>query len=86
MEIVIHATPDQAALHALIGDLASPFPNTRFADYDASIEVRIVVDPATLLPYAREKHAYWYASFGHDAAYTILEADHLVSTTSYGTH
>jgi len=86
VEILIRARPDKAALHALIGDLASPFPNTRFADYDASIEVRIVVDPATLLPYAREKHAYWYASFGHDTAYTILEADHLVSTATYATH
>lgn len=86
IEIVIHATPDKEALQALLADIPSPFPNLTFRDYDASIDARIVVDPTTLLAHEREERVYWYASFGKDAADTILESDHLVSTSSYGDH
>jgi hypothetical protein len=60
-----------------------PSPNLTFRNYDASIDVRIVVDPATLLAYQREERIYWYASFGKEAAETVLESDHLLSTSSY---
>ncbi|MGH8268513.1 MAG: hypothetical protein ACRES1_00505, partial [Steroidobacteraceae bacterium] len=86
VEIVIHATPDKDAVRAMLADIPSPFPNLRFRDYDASIEARIVVDPATLLPYSHEERIYWYASFGKDPADTILESDHLLSTSSYQAH
>jgi len=45
--------------------------------------VRIVTDPATLLPYAREQRAYWYASLGGHRS--VLQSEHLVSHTSYAT-
>ncbi len=66
VEIVIHATPDAQALHAVLADIPSPFPDTSFLGYNASIEARIVVDPATLLSYAREERIYWYAAFGKE--------------------
>ena len=54
------------------------------AAYTASTEARIVTDPATLLPYAREERLYWYASAGEGRQDFVLESEHLVSTTSYG--
>ena len=59
-------------------------PDGRFVDYDASIDARIVVDPATLLPYAQEEQIYWFASLGNGKGDALLESDHLVSTTKYG--
>jgi tetratricopeptide (TPR) repeat protein len=78
VEIVIHATPDQAALDDLIAELP------RSMHYSTSIEARIITDPATLLPYAREERVSWYAAFGADAG--LLESEHLTSMTSYGSH
>lgn len=86
VEIVMHATPDKEALQDLGADLASLVQGPDFVDYDGSIDGRIVVDPATLRSYEREERAYWYASFGKSPDDQILESDHLVSTTTYGTH
>lgn len=83
VEIVMRATPDEQAVRGLLADIDSPLPGSRFRDYQASILVRIVVDPTTLLPYAREEWMYWYASLGKNSSDTILESDHVVSTTSY---
>jgi hypothetical protein len=51
--------------------------------YAASTDARIVVDPATLLPYVREERIYWYASLGRSAADKILQSEHLLFTTRY---
>jgi hypothetical protein len=83
VEIVIHATPDQKSLKNLLADLLAPSPNYRYSDFAASTDARIVVDPATLLPYAREERIYWYASLGKRAADKILQSEHLMSTTRY---
>jgi len=77
VEMVIHAAPDEEALDQVIADKS-------FAAYIASTEVRIVTDPATLLPYAREERAYWYASLSNGRRDSVLGSEHLVSTTSYG--
>jgi hypothetical protein len=83
VEIVIRATPDPKSLAHVLEDLGGAPPNSLFADYFASTEVRIVTDPATLLPYAREERVYWYASIGNTTADAILESDHLLCTTRY---
>ena len=82
-EIVIHATPDQTTLNNLLADLMGSSPVYRYTDFAASTDARIVVDPATLLPYTREEHVYWYASVGREAADKILQSEHLLTTTQY---
>ncbi len=84
VEIVIRATPDQQALTQLLNDLGGAPPDNFFVDYVASTETRIVTDPATLLPYARNERAYSFIAIGKDEGDTVLESDHLVSTISYG--
>jgi hypothetical protein len=85
VEIVVHATPDQTTVNNLLADMGGASPEYRYMDYAASIDARIVVDPATLLPYAREERIYWYLSVGKSAAEKILQSEHLVSTTRYTT-
>ena len=81
VEIVLHATPDKKSLNDVLTDIGDP--EEPFVDYDTSTDARIVVDPATLLPYAREEQVYWFASLGNGEGHAILESDHLVSTTRY---
>ena len=83
VEVVIHATPDATALNNLLADLGKSFPNDRFLDYMATTDARIVLDPATLVSYAREEQIYWYAALSKRAGETVLASDHLVSTTKY---
>jgi hypothetical protein len=77
VEMVIHATPDEGSLDQMIADAG-------LGAYTASTEARIVTDPATLLPYAREERRSWYASRGKDGRDSVLGSEHLVSTTTYG--
>lgn len=81
VEIVLHARPDKQSLDDVLDDIGDP--DIRFVDYDASTDARIVVDPATLLPYAREEQVYWFASLGNHKGDALLESDHLFSTTTY---
>jgi hypothetical protein len=85
VEMVIRATPDQASLDTVMADMGlrrSRFTN--YYNYTASTEARIVTDPATLMPYAREERIHWYASLGKSKKDKVLRSEHLVSTTSYG--
>ena len=77
VEMVIRATPDEEALDQVIADVG-------LTAYTASTEARIVTDPATLLPYAREERVYWYGSRSNGSRDSVLQSEHLVSTTSYG--
>ncbi len=83
VEIVIHATPDKEGLDRVIADLGLPPPHYQFDRYTASTEARIVTDPATLLPYAREERIHWYASLDKGTG-AILQSEHVLSTTQYG--
>lgn len=83
VEIVIHATPDQTTVNNLLADMGGASPEYRYMDYAASIDARIVVDPMTLFPYAREERIYWYVSVSRRADDKILQSEHLVSTTQY---
>jgi hypothetical protein len=82
VEIVIRATPDKESLARAIADVG-PLAHLRITDFNASTDARTVTDPATLLPYAREERIYWYASVGRGGGDTILQSEHLVSTTRY---
>jgi len=77
VELVIRATPDEEALDHVIDD-------ADLTAYTASTEARIVIDPMTLLPYAREERHYWYASRVDGRRDFVLQSEHLVSTTRYG--
>jgi hypothetical protein len=77
VELVIRATPDQDALDHVMADAG-------LTAYSAFTEARIVTDPATLLPYAREERRYWYASSSNDRRDYVLQSEHLRSTTRYG--
>jgi len=80
VEIVIHATPDPEAVDQLISDFKLPPPyNVRIREYTASTYARIVMDPETLLSYAREERVYWYASIGKGTGDSTLQSEHLVS-------
>lgn len=83
VEIVYRATPDQESLDNVMADIG--LPRSRFTSYNytASTEARIVTDPATLMPYAREERVQWYASVGESKEDKILQSEHLMSTTSY---
>lgn len=83
VELVVHATPDKDELQDVLADLAGSADDPYF-HYDASTVDRIVVDPATLLPYAREEKIHWYASVGKGNGDSLLSSEHLVSTTNYG--
>ena len=82
VELVIHATPDKDALQDVLTDLAGTEEDPYF-HYDASTAARIVVDPATLLPYARDEKTFWYASVGTGTGQSLLSSEHRVSTTTY---
>ena len=79
VEIVIRATPNEDALDQLIADAG-------LRTYSTSTEARIVTDPATLLPQAREQRVYWYASSNTGNRDSVLQSERLVSTTSYAAH
>lgn len=81
-EIVIRATPDKEALARAIAGVGA-LANLPITDFSASTDARIVTDPATLLPYAREERIYWYAAVGKGGGDTVLQSEHLVSTTRY---
>jgi hypothetical protein len=83
VEIVLHATPDQTTINNLLADLVGSSPESPDVDFAVSINTRIVVDPATLLPYAREERIHWYVSLGTSAADKILQSEHLVLTARY---
>jgi hypothetical protein len=84
VELVFRATPEQDSLHEALADIGSGLQDPQSLDFAASTEARIVTDPDTLMPYAREERVYWYASIGESAKAKVLQSEHLVSSTRYG--
>jgi hypothetical protein len=83
VEIVIRATPNQDALAQVIADFRLPPPfNSGIQNYTASTEARLVIDPVTLLPRAREERRYWYALLANGSHDTALASEHLVFTAT----
>jgi hypothetical protein len=85
VELVVHATPDEAALQDVLTDIAGAQQDPYF-HFDASTAARIVLDPATLLPYARDEKRSWYASVGTEHGQSLLSSEHIVSTITYAAH
>lgn len=83
VEIVFRATPEPESLHHALADISTELEYSRAPDFTASTEVRVVTDPETLMPYAREERVYWYASTSKNPKDKVLESERLVSTTSY---
>jgi hypothetical protein len=77
-EIVIRATPEKGDLEQIIADFVLPGTDAHIHNYTASTGARIVVDPMTLLPYAREERVYWYVALGKGPQDTLIRSEHLV--------
>jgi hypothetical protein len=82
VEIITRAVPEQEALDRLLADYNNQSDVVRIDSYSAAITTRLVTDPATLLPFAHEKKLYWYVSAGKGN--TLLQSEHVLSTTGYG--
>jgi hypothetical protein len=80
-EIVMRLTPDKEALDRLLADYNNRTDSAHINGYAASITTRIVTDPTTLLPFAREQQVFWYASITNGDS--VLQSEHLVSTVHY---
>jgi hypothetical protein len=71
VELVVRTTPNRQAVDQL------------FKNYASSTATRIVLDPETLLSYAREDRLYWYVAIGDGRADTVLQSEHFKSTTTF---
>ena len=83
IEIVMRTTPDKEALDRIVDDFTLPTADGHIDTYTAQTAVRVVTDPATLLPYEREERTYWYAALDKRKGNTLLQSEHRVSTTRY---
>jgi hypothetical protein len=80
VEIVLHVTPDEDALGRWLDEMRA---EQSLLYYDASLDIRIVTDPETLLSYAREERAYWYASVGNGQGNQLIESEHTTSSMGW---
>ncbi|HEY2404320.1 MAG TPA: hypothetical protein VGI23_28460 [Steroidobacteraceae bacterium] len=80
-EIVMRITPDEEALARLLADYNNRTEGPRIDNYTSSNTTRIVTDPTTLLPFARERHVIWSAALTDGQS--VLQSEHLVSTVRY---
>jgi hypothetical protein len=86
VEIVLHATPQQEPLAAVLEQMTHDLhlPRGRGVQYWSTSYLRIVTDPNTLMTYASDARRYWYVSAGSanpDRAVTASER--IVSTFIY---
>ena len=79
VELVVRATPQPAALAALLGN----YRTERGAPmhYSSSMYLRLVVDPTSMLPYVRDTHSYW--QLGNGANDVLIASERMVSTLTY---
>ena len=85
-EIVVHATPDADDLKATLETAARQlkYPQKQTLHYWSTTELRLVVDPDTLLPYSRDTRQYWYIGLdGAGQSEPIIESLRTVSTSVY---
>ncbi|MGH8217334.1 MAG: hypothetical protein ACREUT_02005 [Steroidobacteraceae bacterium] len=80
IEIVLHVTPQQDALARWLADMRA---DGSLLHYASSLDIRIVTDPRSLMPCAREERAYWYASVGNGRGDQLLESEHTTSSTDW---
>ena len=87
-EIVLRATPTADELKQTMAAVETQFklPASRAFHYWAQTYIRLVVDPATLLPYVRDIRQSWFSRLdAPDGArnFPIIEQLRAVSTVSY---
>ncbi len=87
-EIVLHATPVADDLKKTVSEVnrERSVPASQSVHYWARTSVRLVVDPATLLPYVRDVSQSWFVALdGGDSGknHPIAEKMRAVSTVSY---
>lgn len=83
-EILVHATPDGDALDDRLDDLRRPLKlkGSREVHYDGGTDLRLVVEPGTLLPHASEIRRHWYIAIdGLDNP--LIGTEKIVSVWSY---
>ena len=80
IELVLHVTPEEKAFARWLADMRA---DATLLDYTASLDIRIVTDPRTLLPYSREERAYWYASVGMGPSDQLIQSEHTASSTTW---
>jgi tetratricopeptide (TPR) repeat protein len=66
IEIVLHATPDPAILSEILGRLSrsARLPRQQRPELQARTDMRLIVDPITLIAYRRDMRCYSYWSTG----------------------
>ncbi len=82
-EILVHATPNADALSKKIGYMKRALAlGQAKMRYESAMDLRLVVDPARLLPYASEVRAHWYLSI-EGRGEPLIGSETLVSTYTY---
>lgn len=86
-EIVIHATPSADDLKSALQEMGQQFklPDKQSFRYSSMTDIRLVIDPDTLLPYLCDTRQYWYfASTGAaQKGDPLIESMRTVSTSIY---
>jgi tetratricopeptide (TPR) repeat protein len=84
-EIVVHATPDASALKATLEEAGRQLKisDKRSLHGWSVTDLRLVVDPDTLLPYICDTRQYWYAAIDRAGSKSdpVIESERIVSTS-----
>jgi tetratricopeptide (TPR) repeat protein len=76
IEIVLHATPDPLILKEMLGDLADTgrLPHHQQPELLTRTDLRLILDPVTLVAYRRDKrqYSYWWNN-AKDPSESLLE-------------
>jgi tetratricopeptide (TPR) repeat protein len=82
VELVLHATPLEQPLQAVLSSFQLPQGTT--LHYASSISMRLIVDPQTLKPYLRDTRRYWYVTLGKEVPNNVqMESDRSESKLTY---
>lgn len=85
-EIVIHATPNVDDLKSTLEEVGQQLklPDKQSLHFLSVTDIRLVIDPNTLLPYVCDTRQYWYSALnGASNSNPIIELVRTVSTTVY---
>jgi hypothetical protein len=82
VEILVHATPNPDALRSKLTDVRQALRVRGDVRYASSTDLRLVVDPARLLPYVSEARRHWYIAIDGKGD-PLIGSETVVSTYSY---
>ncbi|HEY2104396.1 MAG TPA: hypothetical protein VGH29_01345, partial [Candidatus Binataceae bacterium] len=86
VEIAVHATPDADDLKQVIAEVAHDLklPPSQLLHYWSQTDLRLVIDPETLLTYVCDIKQSWYGALsGPGEGDPIIESVRTVSTSTY---